>query len=180
MTVGENIKRIRKEKGYTQKELAEKCEMYESQIRKYELGKANPKIETIDKIARAFNVPIFELLDFNATIGLANTILTDATTEHELDVVEKVSKIAEEKYKEKHPLDIRLMVAFDELNEHGKEKIVNYAEDIAKLPEYQKEALKNYIEFSSDKTPEYWNNLKEQLEKADQKPTNPPQEETDT
>ena len=62
MTVGENIKRIRKEKGYTQKELAENCERYESQIRKYELGKANPKRETIGKIADALEVPIPSLL----------------------------------------------------------------------------------------------------------------------
>lgn len=62
MTVGENIKRIRKEKGYTQKELAEKCEMYESQIRKYELDKANPKIETIGKVADALEVPLTSLL----------------------------------------------------------------------------------------------------------------------
>ena len=35
--------------------------MYESQIRKYETGKANPKIETLQKIADALNVPINEL-----------------------------------------------------------------------------------------------------------------------
>ena len=63
MTLGENIRRLRKEKGYTQKHLAEKCEMYESQIRKYELGKANPKIETIQKIATALDVPISNLLE---------------------------------------------------------------------------------------------------------------------
>ena len=63
MTIGENIRRIRKEKGYTQKQLAEKCEMYESQIRKYELGKANPKIETIQKIANSLDVDLAELVN---------------------------------------------------------------------------------------------------------------------
>ncbi len=59
----DKIKKIRLEKGLTQKQLAEKCGMYESQIRKYETGKANPKIETLQKIADALEVPIIELRD---------------------------------------------------------------------------------------------------------------------
>ncbi len=60
MTVGENIRRIRKEKGLTQKQLGELCnpQIAEANIRKYELGKANPKIETIDKIASALGEPL--------------------------------------------------------------------------------------------------------------------------
>lgn len=53
MTIGENIRKIRKEKGFTQKQLGELCGIDEANIRKYELGKANPKIETIEKIAQA-------------------------------------------------------------------------------------------------------------------------------
>lgn len=64
MSTSENIKRIRKEKGFTQKELGELCGMYESQIRKYELGKANPKKETLEKIAKALDVSIVELLPY--------------------------------------------------------------------------------------------------------------------
>lgn len=37
-------------KKMTQRQLGEKCGMYESQIRKYELGAANPKIDTIKKL----------------------------------------------------------------------------------------------------------------------------------
>lgn len=61
MTVGENIKRIRKGKGLTQKKLGELCGIAESNIRKYESGKQNPKIETIDKIAHALNVPLAQI-----------------------------------------------------------------------------------------------------------------------
>lgn len=63
MTVGENIKRIRKEKGLTQKQLGKLCQMNEVQIRQYELGKANPKIETVDKIASALGVNIVEIME---------------------------------------------------------------------------------------------------------------------
>lgn len=61
MTVGENIKKFRKEKGFTQKKLGEKCGIAESNIRKYENNKQNPKKETIQKIADALNVHYFEL-----------------------------------------------------------------------------------------------------------------------
>ncbi len=55
MTVGENIKRIRLEKSMTQKELGNKCGLADSAIRRYELGGANPKYETIQKIADALD-----------------------------------------------------------------------------------------------------------------------------
>lgn len=64
MNIGENIKRIRKQKGLTQKKLSELCGINEAQIRRYELGKknANPKIETIKKIADALNVDMDEII----------------------------------------------------------------------------------------------------------------------
>lgn len=61
MTVGQNIRAIRNERGLTQKQLGELCGIKEANIRKYELGKANPKIETIEKIAKALGVPIVKI-----------------------------------------------------------------------------------------------------------------------
>jgi len=61
MTVGQNIKRLRKEKGLTQKQLGDKCGLADSAIRRYELGGANPKIETLDKIASVLGTTTDEL-----------------------------------------------------------------------------------------------------------------------
>lgn len=58
---GEKIKQARINKGFTQKKLAELCHMYESQIRKYESGAINPKIETLQKIANALEISVLEL-----------------------------------------------------------------------------------------------------------------------
>lgn len=63
MTVGENIRKLRLERGLTQKKLGELCNIAEPNIRKYELNKANPKIETIEKIASALGVPISKIKD---------------------------------------------------------------------------------------------------------------------
>ena len=64
MTVGENIRRIRKEKGLTQKKLGELCGINEVQIRRYELGgkNSNPKKETLEKIANALGVQLYDLI----------------------------------------------------------------------------------------------------------------------
>ena len=63
MTVGEKIKTARLNKGLTQKQLGELCNMADSAIRRYELGNANPKIETLRRIADALGVPLSEFSD---------------------------------------------------------------------------------------------------------------------
>ncbi len=63
MTVGENIKQARKEKGITQKELGIMLGgISQQQIGQWETGKANPKFETIKKIADALNIDVLYLL----------------------------------------------------------------------------------------------------------------------
>ena len=58
MTTGGKIKAARQKAGFTQKRLGELCGIAESTIRRYESGKLNPKIETIEKIAQALQIPI--------------------------------------------------------------------------------------------------------------------------
>lgn len=74
MTVGEKIRKIRKEKGFTQKQLGKLCQMNEVQIRQYELGKANPKIETVNKIASALGEPLNCFLDISVKEVIETTI----------------------------------------------------------------------------------------------------------
>lgn len=65
MIISENIKRIRKERGITQKKLGELCGIAEPNIRKYENGKQIPRVETIEKIASALRVTPFDLMGFD-------------------------------------------------------------------------------------------------------------------
>lgn len=53
---GNLIRKYRKQKGLTQKQLGDLCGIADSNIRKYEAGRQNPKIETVEKIADALNV----------------------------------------------------------------------------------------------------------------------------
>ncbi len=95
MSIGENIKKFRLEKGWTQKKLGEECEpkIAESTIRRYELGKLNPKLETVQKIAEALNVSVTEL---------------DSRINNEIDSLEfELHRLQHEKFEEfkKFPLE---------------------------------------------------------------------------
>lgn len=57
----ENLRRIRKEKKITQKQLAEKIGVQPSAISKYETGKVSPTVEQLEKIAEVLEVPVMSL-----------------------------------------------------------------------------------------------------------------------
>lgn len=63
MEVGENIKRIRKEKGFKQKDLAEALRVSDVMISQWENGSRNPKQSTLIKIAKVLDVHLRDLLD---------------------------------------------------------------------------------------------------------------------
>ena len=56
MSVGENIRRIRIERGMTLKQLGEAIGVSEAYIRAYEAGRRNPKQESLEALAKALNV----------------------------------------------------------------------------------------------------------------------------
>jgi transcriptional regulator with XRE-family HTH domain len=62
MTLGEKIKLLRKELGWSQDGLAQKIETDGRQISRYENGKFLPSADAIVKLAQVFNVSIDYLL----------------------------------------------------------------------------------------------------------------------
>ena len=63
VTIGENIRKIRKEKGLTQKALGKLCGINEANIRKYEINSnITPQLKTIEKIATALEVKVADLM----------------------------------------------------------------------------------------------------------------------
>lgn len=63
MTIGEKIKEYRKKVGFTQKQLAAKCELAEITIRQYESGKREPSFERLFLIAEKLHVSVTDLID---------------------------------------------------------------------------------------------------------------------
>ena len=62
MIYGERIKQLRKEKKWSQDELANKIDADGRQVSRYERGKITPSVETLAKIAKAFEVTVDYLL----------------------------------------------------------------------------------------------------------------------
>lgn len=62
MDIGIAIKTLRLKQGLTQGQLAEKCGMSDQGISNIETGKAYPPKNTVEKLCRAFGIPMSYLL----------------------------------------------------------------------------------------------------------------------
>ena len=60
--LGTNIRRIRLEKGFTQKEFCKKVGLDAAYLSNIENGNMNPTVATVEKIAKALGVQVDELM----------------------------------------------------------------------------------------------------------------------
>ena len=65
MSVGENIKKYRKAKKLTQKELAEKIDKNERTVRAYEANDTVPPLSVIEKIATVLNITSLDIIELD-------------------------------------------------------------------------------------------------------------------
>lgn len=114
MTIGESIKKARLDKGLTQKELGEKLGgISQQQIGQWETNKANPKKETIEKIAAALDADPFSLYSFE---------MASEALEKNIDKKES-----------------SLLDSYRQLNPVGQDKAIEHVELLTKVPEYRRE-----------------------------------------
>lgn len=76
MDIGDIIKKLRKEKGLTQKQLAEMTGLAEITIRQYEAKKYIPKHAQLKKLCAALNVDINSMI-FANSINFSKTLTED-------------------------------------------------------------------------------------------------------
>ena len=135
MTIGEKIKILRQQKGLTQKQLGDLCGMADSAIRRYESGRANPKIETLEKIAIALDISIDDLSIQKKGIldKFIDILKLDDYDDEILDDLQK------EAFKNKNTKMQNLML---ELNHLGQDKAIEQVELLTKIPEYQRKYIK--------------------------------------
>lgn len=128
MTIGEKIREIRIKSGITQKQLAEKLNTSQQNLAQYENGKRKPKIETLEKISSALDIPLYELTDIQTAIidGYVFTGTPETVKEFRL-----ASKFINSKRG-------KILQHFKKLNDAGQEKALEQIEMLTKIPEYQK------------------------------------------
>jgi transcriptional regulator with XRE-family HTH domain len=62
MDIGQRIRKLRKEKDWTQKELGNRMGMDHRNVTKYETGAAKPSVKVLKRFAEAFEITVDELL----------------------------------------------------------------------------------------------------------------------
>ena len=135
MTIGDNIKRLRNFKNITQKELAERLGTSQQNLAQYENGKRNPKLETLQKIAKALEVTIEELLTVDVN-GIPSLNMMDIPVDdmgNFLNAVRAEQKNVEFQQKEallqgKDPQTIAAHFAGDDFTPEELEEIIQFAE----------------------------------------------------
>ena len=141
MTIGELLKKARLDAGMTQKELAERCGMADSAIRKYESGKVIPKIDTRKRIATALNITTSDLM--------LPIELMEENFSNSLNKAVEMIKVGAEK-------DNRLLAVYHSMNDIGQEKALGLVEDLAQIPAYQRpaESAQSAPDNTADKEPD--------------------------
>ena len=140
MTTGENIKKARKKAGLTQKELGEKLDVGAATVSAFEKDKTNIKHSTLEKIAKALDVNVFDLYD-----EPIKSIMKE-----EADKYARVYRVAIDPFKKAMqsltPQDSRkitLDTYYDSLNEAGQVEAVKRVEELTYIPKYKKESNDN-------------------------------------
>lgn len=125
MTIGEKIKQFRKDKGMTQKELSLLSGISVTSIQYYESGKFTPKIEQVEKIAKAMGIPEVDILPtyWDSTIDTKSL-------QNELQFMD----LARSLYGK--PLE-EMLINYFLLNEQGKTKAEEYIADLSEQRKYK-------------------------------------------
>ena len=142
MNEGLRIKKYRLEKGLTQKELAERCGLFDSAIRRYESGRQNPKKETLEKIATALEIPVTQLL-FDGNIIFDDKVDPNAPPPTGEQIVEGLERFQEQlKELSDAVLDIyansdeAILHYYNKLNHKGKKEALERVEELTEIPKY--------------------------------------------
>lgn len=139
--IGAKIRAARLKKHMTQKQLAEKLHVSQTAVALWENGTRGFTVSTACRMA--------DILDIKNIFDIAEIQSEPLTEEQEKEIEYQTAQAIEELklqelgYELTDPLEDRARKAFQKLNRNGREKVTVYAEDLANIPEYQKEKEDN-------------------------------------
>lgn len=156
MTIGEQIKAMRKKSGYTQKELAEKSGVAMVSIQQYERGVRSPRTEQLLRIAKALNMSTDDLLGlkkvFFQTVGTKEIVgeaymtIEDFQRPYDPNNKKAVYFESEEallKFFKSVDSKRLLVQLFNTLNTIGQYKAVERVKELTEIPRYQRQPAEN-------------------------------------
>ena len=150
---GDNLKKLRKERGISQKKLADDLFMSQQAIAKWELDKASPNPEMVKKIAEYFGVTTDHLLGREetkkATDNVGDSYSPKLSEKDELDISKKLNAMLEELSGQGGAL----MFDGEPLDDESRELLISSLENsirMAKLIAKQKYTPKKYRKGAAD------------------------------
>jgi transcriptional regulator with XRE-family HTH domain len=106
MKLTENLRLLRKKSGMTQAELAKRLHIKQYNVSDYEIGRIEPNIQTLVKLADVFNVTVDFLIGRKADAGMGvETRLNDYIGQMQVDkylisIYDAIKDLPEEKKKQ--------------------------------------------------------------------------------
>lgn len=118
MTLGERIRRLRQERGWSQTQLARALEVHQKQISGYERGVHVPSTDVLIRLAEVFDVSL-DYLALNGRTGVRGAEIADRELLEKLQAIDKLSE--EDRATVKAVLDTFMLKGrFQELAAAGK------------------------------------------------------------
>lgn len=131
MSIGEKIKKFRKEAGLTQVELAKRANMSRSYLGDLEGNRYNPSVSTLNAIADALDVKVSDLMEEKVKESDWDSKLPELTEKDEKDITKELERII-------NKLSSNGYSAFDgetidEMDEEDKELLIASLENSMRL-----------------------------------------------
>ena len=152
MTIGDRIKTARSNAGLTQRALAEKSGIATGTVQQYELGKRQPRIEQLQKIADALEVDINYLVHGKTLQKYEQAMIEELRLAAEANktgddsklkafIAQNLPHVTVKAGWESVSTDqnrTRMNAAFDQLNPEGQAVAADQVENLTYNPKYQK------------------------------------------
>lgn len=137
-TMGNFIVQIRKEKGLTQKELAEQLHVTDKAVSKWERGNSFPDISLLEPLSEILEVSILELIE-----GQRVKEELTLTKEEAKEIVNQSISISDDEIKRKHIISKSTIIVISVL-------VLLLASIALNISNYQKEAAASSLSVDSD------------------------------
>lgn len=159
MEIGERIREARKSLGWTQQQLAEKAGVAAITIRQYEAGKRIPRLDQLQKIAKAMGVSISHLCTEKERIILSRQLayqmgVPSFSPDDFLRLVE-ARRDCTKAQKEVESLTkiTQAQKIMEQLNEIGQQVAIERLKELTEIPRYRADSPQNPLPPSDDKDP---------------------------
>lgn len=142
MNIGDNIRRIRRKKGLSQKQLGELLKMSPVMISQYENGKRTPKYDTLVRFSSALKCPVTALIDPFPEIDEIGFYSDSKTMIGHGYLAPDVSPKELNEHIQDLPFEVvndfeKLIIYYNSLNDSGKDRLFEYLELLLDSPKYR-------------------------------------------